>query len=47
LPEAGEGWKLHYAVFTRAGLTPPALAELEKHAGLHVDLPELNEALSG
>jgi hypothetical protein len=47
LPEAGEGWKLHYAVFTRAGLTPPALAELEKHAGLHVDLPELNETLSG
>ena len=46
LPEAGEGWKLHYAVFTRAGLTPPAKAELEKHDGLHVDLHALDETLS-
>jgi AAA+ ATPase superfamily predicted ATPase len=46
LPEAGEGWKLHYAVFTRAGLTPPAKAELEKLDGLHVDLQALDETLS-
>ncbi|HRN68844.1 MAG TPA: ATP-binding protein [Promineifilum sp.] len=44
LPD-GEAWRFHYALFTRAGLTPAAAAELAKYDGLHVDLARLDGEL--
>jgi AAA+ ATPase superfamily predicted ATPase len=45
LPD-GEAWRFHYAVFSRMGLTPAAVAELEKHEGIHVDLARLDAELA-
>ena len=42
----GEGWTLHYALFSRAGCTEAARAEMEARDGLVVDLPELDQGLS-
>lgn len=46
LPDGGEGWTLHYAVFSRAGFTEPAAAELLARQGLLVDLATLDGTLS-
>ena len=45
LPDGGAGWKVHYALFGRNGFTPAAKAEMEKHAGLLVDLQILDDLL--
>jgi AAA+ ATPase superfamily predicted ATPase len=45
LPEGGAGWKVHYALFGRSGFTPAANAEIEKSAGLLVDLKDLDDLL--
>ena len=42
----GDTWQFYYAVFSRAGMTPAALAELEKHDGLHIDLARLDAELA-
>lgn len=45
LPDSGDGWQVHYAVFSRAGFTTAALDELAAHAGLAIDLSTLDAAL--
>ncbi|MCL5999277.1 MAG: ATP-binding protein, partial [Chloroflexi bacterium] len=34
LPEGGQGWQVHYALFARGGITTAARAEMKKHNGL-------------
>ena len=41
LPNNGEGWRVHHALFTRAGATKAARQELQGRAGLLVDLERL------
>jgi hypothetical protein len=45
LPEGGAGWRVHYAIFSRRGATPAALAELERLGGISVDLERLDDEL--
>jgi uncharacterized protein len=42
----GEQWTIHYAVFSRAGFTEAAVAELAARQGLTVDLATLDKGLS-
>jgi AAA+ ATPase superfamily predicted ATPase len=42
LPEAGGGWKVHYAFFSRNGFSPAAKAEVEKQGGFLVDLQAID-----
>lgn len=42
LPEGGNTWRVHYAVFARGGFTPAARAEIERVAGMAVDLEMLD-----
>ena len=46
LPDDGDGWRVHYAIFGRGGVTPVALAELQKFGGQAVDLGRLESDLS-
>jgi AAA+ ATPase superfamily predicted ATPase len=46
LPNAGANWRVHYALFTRAGATSAARQELAKHAGLVIDLARLDRDLT-
>ncbi|MFN8492576.1 MAG: ATP-binding protein [Caldilineaceae bacterium] len=46
LPNQGNGWTLHYAIFARAGCTPAAAAELHTHKGLLIDLKTLDQVLA-
>jgi len=45
LPNNGEGWIFHYAIFTRTGLTEAAQAELLPRGGLNVHLSRLERGL--
>jgi len=45
LPNEGQGWTIHYVLFSRAGLTGPALAELKLHGGISVELGRLDREL--
>lgn len=45
LPDTGEDWQVHYAVFSRAGFTNAAVDTLTAHGGLAVDLPTLDADL--
>lgn len=45
LPDEGEGWTFHYAVFTRTGLTEAAQAELLIRGGLTIHLSHLERGL--
>lgn len=45
LPEGGVGWKVSYAFFGRSGFTPAAKAEMDKAAGLLVDLKAMDSLL--
>ena len=45
LPEAGAGWKVHYALFGRKGFTPAAREEMDQFSGLLVDLKALDSLL--
>jgi hypothetical protein len=42
---AEEGWKVHYAVFSRGGFTPAAAGELQKNNGLQVNLAMIDQLL--
>ena len=33
LPQSGENWRVHYAIFTPGEITPAALAEMQKLGG--------------
>jgi AAA+ ATPase superfamily predicted ATPase len=46
LPDGGVGWSVHYAIFSRGGVTPAALAELRKFDGISVDLGMLDKYLA-
>jgi hypothetical protein len=46
LPNAGANWRVHYALFTRAGATPAARRELTAHNGMVVDLARLYDDLA-
>jgi uncharacterized protein len=46
LPEAGKGWKVHYALFARRGFTSAAGAEMQRVQGLLIDLNALETDLS-
>ena len=46
LPDKGAGWTLHYAVFTRAGFTDAASAEINARGGLAIDLQQLEAGLA-
>jgi AAA+ ATPase superfamily predicted ATPase len=46
LPDAGQGWQVHYAFFSRAGWTPAARDLALAHHSLLVDLKRLDQDLS-
>jgi AAA+ ATPase superfamily predicted ATPase len=46
LPDRGEGWTFHYAIFTRTGLSEAAQAELLPRGGLAIHLSHLERGLS-
>lgn len=43
LPDGGIGWRVHYVIFSRGGVTPAALAELQRFDGISVDLRMLDK----
>lgn len=45
LPDQGQGWRVHYALFSRAGFTPAAAREMQKVNGFLVDLHEIDTVL--
>jgi len=45
LPDAGEGWAVHYAFFARAGFTEAARSLAQTHGALLVDLDTLDRDL--
>jgi hypothetical protein len=45
LPEGGEGWTIHHALFARAGFTDRAQAEAQAHEATLVDLAVLDRDL--
>ncbi len=46
LPDAGVGWTVHYAAFSRSGFTKSAKVEMGKRKGLLLDLERLDVDLS-
>jgi len=46
LPDEGSGWNIHYALFSRAGFTEAATAEMQARQGLLVNLGLLDQGLS-
>ena len=44
-PDGGEGWTVHYALFSRSGFTEAAVAEAERQGALLVDLEALGHGL--
>lgn len=46
LPDGGDGWRVHYAIFARGGITSAATAEIQKYAGIAADLKILEKDLS-
>ena len=46
LSHEGSGWNIHYALFSRAGFTEAAAAEMQARQGLLVDLALLDQGLS-
>lgn len=46
LPQGGENWTFHYALFSRSGFTEAATAEMTARQGLLIDLDILDEGLS-
>ena len=45
LPEGGDGWTTHHALFVRGGFTEPAQAEAQSHKAILVDLVALDRDL--
>lgn len=46
LPDGGTDWRVHYAIFSRGGVTQAAVAELQKHGGISVDVEMLDKDLT-
>ncbi len=47
LLEAGQGWKVHYALFSHRGFTPAACSKMERQTGLLIDLPDIDRLPAG
>lgn len=45
LPDQGEGWKVHHALFARSGFTPAAIAEMQQAQGLLATLADMDALL--
>jgi hypothetical protein len=45
VPEEGEGWTVHYALFARSGFTKAATAEAQESRALLIDLQTLGRDL--
>ncbi len=46
LPDEGQMWTMHYALFSRAGFTPAAQTFAEEHAAILVDLDRVERDLA-
>jgi hypothetical protein len=46
LPELGQGWKVHYALFGHQGFTEAAQNEIQSFGGVCIKLEELDKVLS-
>jgi hypothetical protein len=46
LPDGGADWHVHYAIFSRGGVTQAALAEIQKYGGTSVDVEMLDRDLA-
>jgi hypothetical protein len=46
LPDEGQPWTVHYALFSRAGFTPAAQTFAEEHRAMLVDLERLERDLA-
>jgi uncharacterized protein len=46
LPDQGQGWRVHYACFARAGFTPAARETGRQHGALLIDLGQLSADLA-
>ena len=46
LPDKGEGWKFHYAFFSRSGFTAAAEKALRAQGGLVINLQRLDADLA-
>jgi hypothetical protein len=45
LPDMGEGWRIHYALFGRQGFTDSAKSEMRRVGGVCVDLKHMDAVL--
>ena len=45
LPNLGEGWRVHYALFARSGFTPAAVSETQLVHGSLITLQDIDETL--
>lgn len=46
LPDGGNDWRVHYAIFSRGGVTQAAFAELQRYGGISVDVEMLDRDLA-
>jgi hypothetical protein len=46
LPDGGIGWRVHYVIFSRGGVTAAALTELQRVDRMSVDLGILDKDLT-
>ena len=46
LPDGGTDWRVHYAIFSRGGVTQAALAEFQRYGGASVDVEMLDKDLA-
>jgi AAA+ ATPase superfamily predicted ATPase len=47
VPDTGDGWRVHYAFFSRSGFTDAAVQEAMQHEAILVDLDLLGQVLDG
>lgn len=45
LPDMGQGWKVHHALFGRQGFTDAAKSEMQSGSGMCIDLKQLDAIL--
>jgi len=47
VPDAGDGWRAHFAFFSRSGFTDAAVQEAIQHEAILVDLDLLGQVFDG
>jgi len=45
LPDLGQNWHVHYALFARSGFTPAAVVEMQQVQGKLVNLKDMDAVL--